>query len=471
MKHVPKKLFIFTVGCLFALLVIELVLRLSGAIMIGRRTKRSEGKVRTDKTYTILCLGNCYTFGTGAPKGQSYPDHLKSLIDKKIPDNDIRIYNHGVPGLNSGKLLDRFEEHIDVVDPDLIILRTGSPNMRDHRNFGEYQRRISQAKGVSDDSSGLKTQELLPETLLNKLKLYRLFKYMYEDFNNVRKFRKSSVTDEIKMLDKLVNVEERTTGWDQDDISFWSAEQENRDLVKSLGSEEAADFLKKADLALKNKDFTLATQLFIKALLTANIEDVRLQNRLFSRLKNTAVMADFDKIHPMITEFKDTHPEIADNLRTVASSDVFKWVRSDLEEMIRIIKAKDIDILLLTYPVLFPPDFTDAQKRMNLYRTETLSLDLDQKRKKRAMDQQKAYAAAGGSGFRNFILQVNGILRSVAKSEDLLLVDIEKDFRELLLLGEYEHVSVGRHPDGKGYYQMAREIYPFTAKLFKENIE
>ena len=79
---------------------------------------------------TIVFFGDSITdsaksFNANHPFGAGYVNMLKTEIEVYYPELNIKIYNEGIGGNETGHLLDRFDDAITSKKPDLIFLFIG----------------------------------------------------------------------------------------------------------------------------------------------------------------------------------------------------------------------------------------------------------------------------------------------------------------------------------------------------------
>jgi lysophospholipase L1-like esterase len=73
----------------------------------------------------ILVVGDSHAAGAGVPKEENLPSQLERLLAQRHPDRTFRVFNLGLPGVNSPWVANRLERNIRAYDPDVIISWVG----------------------------------------------------------------------------------------------------------------------------------------------------------------------------------------------------------------------------------------------------------------------------------------------------------------------------------------------------------
>lgn len=133
MPRFLSKALALAAGAILALLLLEIGLRAGG---IGRLSGRPIAPESALRPGTILCFGNSYTAGVGAPIGHSYCDHLKRLLDSS--GRDLPVENRGVSFSNTYHVLQALRRELTRGRPGLVLIMTGEQNYANLEGFARY---------------------------------------------------------------------------------------------------------------------------------------------------------------------------------------------------------------------------------------------------------------------------------------------------------------------------------------------
>lgn len=141
-----KKIFYFFLGAVLFLVIVEASLCLAGHIFYKTwmmEESRVAGNGKQDfagidqiggddgRCIRVLCLGDSWTFGTGAEPGYSYPAQLQILLDKENL-HKYRVYNLGIPGCYSGKLLKYLPMFLKKYEPNIVVILMGTNDVNNY---------------------------------------------------------------------------------------------------------------------------------------------------------------------------------------------------------------------------------------------------------------------------------------------------------------------------------------------------
>ncbi len=138
-NHSPKpffknNIFLLILSIVASLAFLEISLRLTGVICYSARTHsglysadKIISDVRDKNVFTIVCLGDSYTYGLGISYDYSYPRQLERMLEKGIKIK-FNVQNFGSPGGNSYRILNIFRKIIKEFNIDLAIVMVGMNN-------------------------------------------------------------------------------------------------------------------------------------------------------------------------------------------------------------------------------------------------------------------------------------------------------------------------------------------------------
>ncbi len=130
-----KRFSVFILGALFLILLAEVVLRTASVFNskpIPFRSLQADQKL-------VLCLGNSFTEGRGAPAHLSYPAQLERLLQKNFPADHYRVINLGSSGLNTRQTIRQVQKQShEFAKASLVIVQVGQPNWWNFVGFADY---------------------------------------------------------------------------------------------------------------------------------------------------------------------------------------------------------------------------------------------------------------------------------------------------------------------------------------------
>ena len=160
--HVFRTLLRAALWLLGLLLLTEIGLRAGTYIL----SARNRGTVAAGE-YTILCIGDSFTYGINVPPQQKYPAVLERMLNARSRGPKYRVVNLGRPGTSTGYVLASLDEWLARYRPQLVVIMSGW-NCNDY-DFAEYRAHSGRGNGLTWVRVSL---------FFNSLKTYRLAKYL-----------------------------------------------------------------------------------------------------------------------------------------------------------------------------------------------------------------------------------------------------------------------------------------------------
>jgi len=136
LKKISGKILVILIGIISFLILLEISLRIFG-LFYQPKINKHISKIKAD--YTILTIGDSFTYGIGSTDGRNYPFQLEQFLNKKT-NKKFKVINTGLNGQNSAQALEDLEYNISQYDPDMIILLIGGAN---YWNYYGYEKSLN----------------------------------------------------------------------------------------------------------------------------------------------------------------------------------------------------------------------------------------------------------------------------------------------------------------------------------------
>jgi hypothetical protein len=318
-----KKLSVFILGFVLTFVMLELLLRLVGIVYINSARPKIEIAKKAKSDYVILCLGDSFTQGTGAPNGYSYPDQLQRLLNRNINRIKFKVLNKGIGSYNSSMILEKTNKYLEKNNPDLVIILAGRANYWNSWGYTKFLRGKTFFARVDDALYGIK--------------LYKLARILIYNIKEKLEYAKSYNGNKPN---------------------------ENKDYFKSY-----ADKYFHLGLINLTNNLVEAKKWFIKAI-ECNPEG---DSRVYAHLAGLALGSDSfeekNEILMFLHNYKNISNAAQDAIRMLSDEVKFKssvreWIENDLTGMIQQCKKRNISIVLQNYPEAF--DRNQDTKKVNL---------------------------------------------------------------------------------------------------------
>lgn len=184
--RVTNHLLAFVSGLFFwlfaTLLLIEIALRIFGSFYSSINTHSPADN--TDYAYTILCIGDSFTYGIGAPQRLSYPEQLQGIVEENT-QHRARVINAGICAGNTTQMLEQVQGLLNQYRPDAVVMLFGMANSWNYYGFTQTN------------------------SFLHRIKIYKLYKRIrhnidyrrngFEMFQRVNDFSRSILVKSVRV--------------------------------------------------------------------------------------------------------------------------------------------------------------------------------------------------------------------------------------------------------------------------------
>ena len=188
-----KTILIFS-GLIIGIILLEISLRFAAFIYSADKLHNTKinFKQSSNRIIRILCVGDSFTFGSGAPRGYSYPEQLQRILNEHEPGR-FAVFNYGMPGSNSSQLFKNLDTLIHKIKPDAMLIMTGANNSS---NF-------AQSNYFLFIRNSPKVYLYRIDVFLSHLRSYKLFKIILFNLSHKINPRIESKEEYSKILNQL----------------------------------------------------------------------------------------------------------------------------------------------------------------------------------------------------------------------------------------------------------------------------
>ena len=127
MKGLNGRILACLIGLATSLLLLEAAIRCVAAVRAFTRDWPESWEFSPDQP-TILCLGDSFTEGFGAPMDQGYPAQLQRMFSQRQPRLRVKVLNQGFGGYNTYQIRERLDYCLRREVQTAVVLLAGGNN-------------------------------------------------------------------------------------------------------------------------------------------------------------------------------------------------------------------------------------------------------------------------------------------------------------------------------------------------------
>ncbi|MFH0753823.1 MAG: hypothetical protein V2A70_04595 [Candidatus Omnitrophota bacterium] len=364
-----NRIFVFFIGIIMALLFLETGLRVGSLVYMWRQDSLSSSVATGQgQKYVVLCLGNSYTKGDGAPLSMSYPAQLQIIFDEKMPQRNIKVINKGRGGQNTSELLDDLIVNLEKFKPDLVVLQTGQANLWNYLQYTKYL-------GKNDKHMTLlRRWAYFGSECLHASRVYRLWLLLGENLKQMKDGDGGVLTENADgyrisraYLEAVDFIREMNTAFSNRVPVVLDEARVAQVLSVLMGAIKtdpgySDNYVLVGHIYRFQEKYEEALRWFM-ASVDVDIRGRRGEDlhRGYREIRNMRKMDKGPgqerlnrKIDDYIRQFNAVHPEAAVNLYILSDAQIEQWVEADINEMVRIIRGHGAALILQDYPIDTP---------------------------------------------------------------------------------------------------------------------
>jgi tetratricopeptide (TPR) repeat protein len=435
-----NKIASFIAGCICSVILLECALRMTGALVEDRR---AAPRPVAPGICRIVCFGDSFTYGEGAPEKESYPIQLGELLNGAVKSGAFEVVNMGRPAQNTTQLLSTLPDVLALEKPKVAIILTGGYNLSNYYGYLRYAEGATLKARVRDQIYRIRIYKLVNhviDNIVNRVTARRIQRNRIyrgarpadkreteydvcisrgDEYKRQRRYRQAR-----EYFEKALQIDpRRPEGYDEiglvhKELSELDQATEYFKKAISVDSHYSPAYNNLGWIHINRRQFAVAMGLFKKAILLDP-----------GFAPNYSAMASVYRFTPDDTIRRDVkaflgklkyemhieNPSLANTLALIEDEErgqgdaVERWIAHDIGKVIDICKAHGVAVIMQGYP--------------------------------------------GG--------QLNVILKDVAETHQVPFVENCAVFEELLktIPRQGLFASDNGHCNGRGYGIMARNVY------------
>jgi tetratricopeptide (TPR) repeat protein len=137
MKRVLANTLLVFLGIFAVFLCLEITLRITG--LFYQNPTPLPGP-KDPRQFVILCIGDSFVYGMGAPPEKSFPRQLEEMLNRERLPKRVQVINNGIPGMNIDQIYKRFQKDVDKIHPDLVVFLGGWNCQSQLNGYGAFMK-------------------------------------------------------------------------------------------------------------------------------------------------------------------------------------------------------------------------------------------------------------------------------------------------------------------------------------------
>ncbi|MBD3379548.1 MAG: tetratricopeptide repeat protein [Candidatus Omnitrophica bacterium] len=386
LKKPLRILIALLLGTAAAFILLEAGLRILGAVYL-KTTEPPERKVVEDEPghFSILCVGASWTAGVGAPSGRGYPEQLEEVLEEEHPGSSFTVFRRAVVSQNTAQVLERLPREIEETKPDIVIILVGVANGWNHWGLVDIGRGRKTPEDISETKDNIKTLKLARILVsdvadVSRQRIYREERereknMIYEDTRNYGGFPPSMTSHSrginfLRTKNLAKAEEEFGKGIERD--PFNGANYTGMGFVnmsKGTFSEAIGWFEKAMEIDPRNPVnygqigyayfrqgiYDKAAEWFERSLEVdpdSAVKGVWHGGYLTMAIsyERTGQEEKAREARQLSREMRDVQRMALSRVPELTAADFRDWIKSDFREMVKVCRAKGVEVVMQTFP-------------------------------------------------------------------------------------------------------------------------